>query len=95
LWASGKTGESDARRTFQILQTRDAFVVHAEMIHDTRMIRLDGQPHPPHEIRLWLGDSIGHWEGDTLIVDTTNFNDSGGFSGDAGGNFEWDRPSYS
>ena len=76
---------------YQILQTRDAFVVHAEMIHDTRIIRLDGRPHPPREIRLWLGDSIGHWEGDTLVVDTTNFNDSGGFYGDAGGNFGWDR----
>ena len=76
---------------YQIVQTRDAFVVHAEMIHDTRIIRLNGRPHPSREIRLWLGDSIGHWEGDTLIVDTTNFNDSGGFYGDAGGNFGWDR----
>jgi hypothetical protein len=76
---------------YEILQTRDAFVVHAEMIHDTRIIRLDGRPHPRREIRLWLGDSIGHWEGDTLVVDTTNFNDSGGFYGDAGGNFGWDR----
>ncbi len=42
---------------YQILQTRDAFVVHAEMIHDTRIIRLGGRPHPPREIRLWLGDS--------------------------------------
>ena len=76
---------------YQILQTKDAFVVHAEMIHDTRIIRLDGRPHLPPEIRLWLGDSIGHWEGHTLVVDTTNFNDSGGFYGDAGGNFGWDR----
>ncbi len=76
---------------YQILQTKDAFVVHAEMIHDTRIIRLDGRPHLPPGIRLWLGDSIGHWEGDTLVVDTTNFNDSGGFYGDAGGNFGWDR----
>ena len=42
-------------------------------------------------IRLWLGDSIGRWEGATLVVDTTNFNDGGGFYGDAGGNFGWDR----
>jgi hypothetical protein len=76
---------------YQILQTKDAFVVHAEMIHDARIIRLDGRRHLPPAIRLWLGDSIGHWEGDTLIVDTTNFNDSGGFYGDAGGNFGWDR----
>ena len=76
---------------YQIMQTKDAFVVYAEMIHDTRIIRLDGRPHLPPEIRLWLGDSIGHWEGETLVVDTTNFNDSGGFYGDAGGNFGWDR----
>jgi hypothetical protein len=55
---------------YRIMQTKDAFVVHAEMIHDTRIIHLDGRPHLPPEIRLWLGDSIGHWEGDTLVVDT-------------------------
>ena len=76
---------------YQIMQTRDAVVVHAEMIHDARIIRLDGRPHLPPEIRLWMGDSIGRWEGATLVVDTTNFNDSGGFYGDAGGNFGWDR----
>jgi hypothetical protein len=76
---------------YQILQTRDAFIVHAEMIHDTRIIHLDGRPHLPPAIRLWKGDSIGHWEGATLVVDTTNFNDGGGFYGDAGGNFGWDR----
>jgi len=76
---------------YQIMQTKDAVVVHAEMIHDARIIRLDGRPHLPPEIRLWMGDSIGRWEGDTLVVDTTNFNDAGGFYGDAGGNFGWDR----
>jgi hypothetical protein len=76
---------------YQIIQTGDAFVVHAEMIHDARIIRLDGRPHLPPEIRQWMGDSVGHWEGATLVVDTTNFNDGGGFYGDAGGNFGWDR----
>lgn len=76
---------------YQIMQTRDAFVVHAEMIHDTRIIRLDGRPHLPPGIRLWMGDSVGRWDGATLVVDTTNFNDAGGFYGDAGGNFGWDR----
>jgi hypothetical protein len=76
---------------YQIFQTGNAFVVHAEMIHDTRIIRLDGRPHLPPEIRLWLGDSVGRWEGATLVVDTTNFNDGGGFYGEAGGNFGWDR----
>jgi hypothetical protein len=76
---------------YQILQTRDSLVIHVEMIHDTRIIHLDGRPHLPSSIRLWKGDSIGRWEGDTLVVDTTNFNDAGGFYGDAGGNFGWDR----
>jgi hypothetical protein len=61
------------------------------MIHDTRIIPVDGRPHLPLSIRLWKGDSVGRWEGDTLVVDTTNFNDGGGFYGDAGGNFGWDR----
>jgi len=76
---------------YQIVQTRDALVVHVEMIHDTRIIHLDGRPHPPPGIRLWKGHSVGRWEGATLVVDTTNFNDGGGFYGDAGGNFGWDR----
>jgi hypothetical protein len=76
---------------YQIMQTKDAFVIHAEMIHDTRIIHLDGRAHLPPSIRLWLGDSVGRWEGATLVVDTTNFNDGGGFYGDAGGNFGWDR----
>ena len=76
---------------YQILQTKDAFVVHVEMMHDARIIHLDGRPHLSAGIRLWLGDSIGRWEGATLVVDTTNFNDSDGFYGDAGGNFGWDR----
>ena len=76
---------------YQIMQTRDAFVVNAEMIHPARIIRLDRRPHLPSEIRLWMGDSVGRWAGATLVVDTTNFNDSGGFYGDAGGNFGWDR----
>lgn len=76
---------------YQIVQTNDAVLVHAEMIHDARIIHLDGRPHLPSAMRSWLGDSIGRWEGDTLVVDTTNFNDGGGFYGDAGGNFGWDR----
>jgi len=75
---------------YQIVQTKDAVVIHAEMIHDTRIIHLDGRPHLPLSVRLWSGDSVGRWEGTTLVVDTTNFNDGGGFYGDAGGNFGWD-----
>ena len=76
---------------YQIVQTGDALVVHVEMIHDARIIHLDGRPHLPPAIRTWMGDSVGTWAGDTLVVDTTNFNDGGGFYGDAGGNFGWDR----
>lgn len=75
---------------YQIVQTGDAVVVQSEMIHDARIIRLD-RPHLPSNIRQWLGDSVGHWEGATLVVDTTNFNDAGGFYGDAGGMYGWDR----
>ena len=76
---------------YQIVQTSDVVMIHAEMIHDARLIYLDGRPHPPSSMRFWSGHSIGQWEGDTLVVDTTNFNDGGGFYGDAGGNFGWDR----
>jgi hypothetical protein len=75
---------------YQIVQTRDAVLVHAEMIHDARVVHMN-RPHLPSSIRLWMGDSVGRWEGNTLVVDTTNFNDGGGFYGDAGGNFGWDR----
>ena len=76
---------------YQIVQTNDAVLVHAEMIHDARIIHLDGRPHLPSNIKLWMGDSNGRWEGGTLVVDTSNFNDGGGFYGEAGGNFGWDR----
>lgn len=76
---------------YQIVQTDDAVLVHAEMIHDARIIPLGGRAHLPSSIRLWLGDSVGRWEGDTLVVDTTHFNDGGGYYGEAGGNFGWDR----
>jgi hypothetical protein len=76
---------------YQIVQTNNTLIIHVEMIHDTRIIPLDGRPHLPPSIRLWMGDSVGHWEGTTLVVDTTNFNDGGGFYGDAGGMYGWDR----
>ena len=46
-----------------------------EMIHDVRIIPTDGRPHLPSNVRQWMGDSRGHWEGNTLVVDTTNFTD--------------------
>jgi hypothetical protein len=57
----------------QIFQTSKAVIVMTEMIHDARIIRLDGSPHVPAAVTSWLGDSRGHWEGDTLVVDTTNY----------------------
>jgi hypothetical protein len=58
----------------QIVQTRDAVMIQTEMVHDARVIRMNGE-HAPAAIRSWMGDSVGHWEGDTLVVDTTNFTD--------------------
>ena len=58
----------------QIVQTADSVMILTEMVHDARIVRMNAQ-HLPKTIRKWLGDSIGHWEGDTLVVDTTNFND--------------------
>ncbi|MBM4183228.1 MAG: hypothetical protein FJ207_03270 [Gemmatimonadetes bacterium] len=60
---------------YQIVQTSDFVVIHSEMIHDARIIPLDGRPPLPPSLRLWEGDSRGHWEGDTLVVETTNFGD--------------------
>ena len=56
-------------------------VLETEMIHDARVIPIDGRPHLPSNIRQWYGDSIGHWEGDTLVIDTTNFTDQTPFAG--------------
>ena len=58
---------------YQILQTPDYLVIVMEMIHEARVIPLDGRSHSSDEIRQWLGDSRGRWEGDTLVVETVNF----------------------
>ena len=65
----------------QILQTRDYVVIHTEMIHEARVVPLDGRPHLPQSMRVWLGDSRGRWDGDTLVIETTNFTDKSSFSG--------------
>ena len=58
---------------YQILQTPDHVVILVEMIHDARIIPLDGRSHVPERVGQWLGDSRARWEGDTLVVETTNF----------------------
>jgi hypothetical protein len=59
----------------RIVQTPDTVIILVEMVHDARIIRMN-QEHAPSEIRTWLGDSVGRWDGDTLVVDTTNFRDT-------------------
>ncbi len=61
----------------QILQTADQVLIIQEKIHDIRIVPLDGRPHIGPNVRQWTGDSRGHWEGDTLVVETTNFNGRG------------------
>jgi len=58
---------------YSIVQGRNSVTILAEMNHDARTIPLDGRPHIPAEIKQWKGDSRGHWDGDTLVVETTNF----------------------
>jgi len=62
---------------YQILQIPGYVVIRYEMIHEARIIPIDGRPHVSSHIRQWNGDPRGHWEGNTLVVDTTNFHDRG------------------
>ena len=57
---------------YQLVQTDDHVLIVNEMVHETRIIPLDGRPFPPDEIRQWRGSSRGHWDGDTLVVETRN-----------------------
>ena len=62
-------------QNLQVFQTPDSVVLVTEMVHTTRVVPLDGRPSLSDDIRQWSGDSRGHWEGDTLVVETANFND--------------------
>jgi hypothetical protein len=62
---------------YQIVQTPGFVVIAAEMIHEARIIPVDGRGHTPDSVRSINGDSVGHWDGDTLVIDTTNFNGHG------------------
>jgi hypothetical protein len=70
--------------SYQILQTKDYVAIRYEMIHETRIIPLDGSPHASMKIRSYMGDPRGHWEGDTLVVETTNFRDDAAYSNSNG-----------
>lgn len=61
----------------RIVQTDDHIIIYNEMNHDARVVRMNAE-HAPAESRTWLGDSVGHWDGDTLVVDTRNFKDEPG-----------------
>lgn len=64
----------------QIVQTADRIMILSEMVHDARIVRMNAE-HLPNNIRRWMGDSVGHWDGDTLVIDTTNFTDKTRFRG--------------
>jgi hypothetical protein len=68
---------------YQFVQAPGYVMIAMEVIHDVRIIPLDGRPHLPSNMRLWNGDSVGHWEGQTLVVDTTNFSPKSNFMGSA------------
>jgi hypothetical protein len=70
----------------QIVQSPGFVVIRTEMVHEARVIPVDGRPHLPQSIRSYMGDSRGHWEGNTLVVETTNFNGKTGARGN-GNNF--------
>jgi len=69
----------------QIVQEPNRVAILQEMIHSARIIPTDGTPHLPPGVRQWMGDSRGHWEGDTLVIDTTNFTDKTAFFGSTAG----------
>ncbi len=65
---------------YQIVQSPDSIVIMLEMVHDARIVHMNAKHQPP-DVRQWFGDSIGHWEGDTLVVETTNFTDKTRYRG--------------
>jgi hypothetical protein len=67
--------------TYQIVQSKGYVMILIEELHEARVIPMDGRPHAPENVRSWLGDSRGHWEGNTLVIETTNFNDKVAFQG--------------
>ena len=72
---------SHLRQWMGDFQTPGYLVILSEEIHDARIVPMDGRAHLPSHLRQWMGDSRGQWEGDTLVVETTNFNDKKYFRG--------------
>jgi hypothetical protein len=66
---------------FQVVQTEDYVLLLKEMVHEVRIIPLDGRPHLHENVRQWLGSSRGRWDGDTLVIETTNFTDKSYYQG--------------
>ena len=65
---------------YQIVQSPGYVMILVEMVHDARIIRIDDQP-LPENMKRWMGDSVGHWDGDTLVVETSHFNSQQRFRG--------------
>ena len=76
---------------WQIVQARDHVVIVQEMAHDARIIPLQEKPHIADDIKLWHGDSRGYWEGDTLVIETTNYSDPSGYGPDASAKINVER----
>jgi hypothetical protein len=72
---------SDYSSNYQIFQAPGYVVVFQELIHEPRVIPLDGRAHLPGSVKQWMGDSRGHWDGNTLVVETTNFDPKTNFRG--------------
>jgi hypothetical protein len=66
---------------YQIVQSPGYVMILVEMVHDARIIRIQDKKHAPDGVKKWMGDSIGHWEGDTLVVETRNFRPEQSFRG--------------
>jgi hypothetical protein len=74
-------GSGPYNNNYRIYQTKDFVAISIEADHDTRVIPLDGRQHLAPSVRLWLGDSVGHYDGETLVIDTTNFTEKNSYRG--------------
>ena len=83
-FSSGPPLTPSAYNNMQLFQTPDHVVIFTEMVHEARIIPLDGRPHLSRGLLQWLGDSRGHWDGDTLVIETVNFTDKASFTGTLG-----------